>query len=390
MRLNWGGRGLRVCVPVLALWLLTAAGVRADRHKPNIDPESQDGILVQRIQQEPTPPRKLALLEKFVAEYPKSNSAAWVYEQLLPIYKEANEQDKVLATADALLAVDPNDLDAAHDALKAVETKADPDLTQKYAALAWDVASKAAQSAKPADPDEAAAWTKQVQFANEVLAYTEYTLAALAKAQTDEQKRAALVQALQQRNPQSQYLAITKKPTVIDLASLDPQKAVALAEQGLVTDPDNEDFLMTVADYYMNREKELPKVLSYALRVLDLLQRKAKPDKISDEEWNKKKSKYSGWSNWLAGVVYAKQARYGLSDRYLRAALPFIKGDSRLLSAAYFYLGYDNYALARETSDKGLAIEAVKFSKLCAAIEGPFQPLARKNLETLRNEYNLE
>jgi hypothetical protein len=390
MRLNWGGRGLRVCVPVLALWLLSAVGLRADRHKPNIDPEGQDGILVQRIQQEPTPPRKLALLEKFVAEFPKSNSAAWVYEQLLPIYKEANEQDKVLATADALLAVDPNDLDAAHDALKAVETKIDPDLTQKYAALAWDVASRAAQSAKPADPDEAAAWTKQVQFANEVLAYTEYTLAALAKAQTDEQKRAALVQALQQRNPQSQYLAITKKPTVIDLASLDPQKAVALAEQGLLADPDNEDFLMTVADYYMNREKELPKVLSYALRVLDLMQRKPKPDKISDEEWNKKKSKYGGWSNWLAGVVYAKQARYGLSDRYLRAALPYIKGDSRLLSAAYFYLGYDNYALARETSDKGLATEAAKFSKLCAAIDGPFQPLARKNLETLRNEYNVE
>src|SRR5579864_5081862 len=193
MRLNCGGSGSRVWVPVLALLSLAAVELKAG-HKPNIDPESPDGILVQRIQQEPTLPRKLALLEKFVEEFPKSNSAAWVFEQLLSIYKDANQQDKVLATADALLAVDPNDLDAAHDALKAVETKNDPDLTQSYAALAWDVASKVAQSAKPSDPDEAATWTKQVQFANEVLAYTEYTLAALAKAQTDEQKRAALVQ----------------------------------------------------------------------------------------------------------------------------------------------------------------------------------------------------
>src|ERR1700681_3793883 len=143
MRLNCGARELRVFVPGLALLFLAAAGLRAG-HKPNIDPESPDGILVQRNQQEPTPPRKLALLEKFVGEYPKSNSAAWVYEQLLPIYKEAHEQDKVLATAEALLSVDPNDLDAAHDALKAVETKSDLDLTQKYAALAWDVASKTA------------------------------------------------------------------------------------------------------------------------------------------------------------------------------------------------------------------------------------------------------
>src|SRR5690242_11353137 len=125
MRLDWGGSGLRACLPVITLLLLATAGLRADRHKPNIDPESPDGILVQRIQQEPTAPRKLALLEKFVAEYPKSNSAPWVYEQLLPIYKDANEADKVLATADALLALDPNDLDAAHDALKASETKTD-------------------------------------------------------------------------------------------------------------------------------------------------------------------------------------------------------------------------------------------------------------------------
>jgi hypothetical protein len=381
---------MRVCVPMLALLLFAARGLRADRHKPDIDPESQDGILIQRIQQEPLQPRKVALLEKFVAEFPKASSIAWVYEQLLPVYKEAKDQDKVIATADALLAVDPNDVDAANDALRAAEVKNNSELMRKYAEAAWDSASRAAQSAKPSDPDDYAAWTKQVQFANDVLAYAEYTLAALAKAQSDEQKRAEIIQDLEHRNPQSKYLAITKKPAMIALASLDPQKAIALAEQGLVTDPNNEDFLMTVADYYMNREKELPKVLSFALRILQVMQVKPKPDKISAEEWEEKKVKFNGWANWMAGVIYGKQARYGLSDRYLRAALPNIKRDSRLLAAAYFYLGYDNYALAGELEDKGRAIEAVKFSKLCAEIDGPFQPLARKNLETLRNEYNLE
>ena len=52
---------------------------------------------------------------------------------------------------------------------------------------------------------------------------------------------------------------------------------------------------------------------------------------------------------------------------------------------------YDNYALAAELNDKGRAIEAVKFSKLCVAgADGPFRDLALKNLEALRNEYNLE
>ncbi len=60
----------------------------------------------------------------------------------------------------------------------------------------------------------------------------------------------------------------------------------------------------------------------------------------------------------MTGVIYAKQARYGLSDRYLRAALGNLR-EERLLAGAYFYLGYDNYAMAGELRDKGRAIEAV-------------------------------
>ncbi len=61
-----------------------------------------------------------------------------------------------------------------------------------------------------------------------------------------------------------------------------------------------------------------------------------------------------------------------------------------MLAAAYFYLGYDNYALAGELGDKGRAIEAVRFSKQCADMDSPFRSLALKNLEALRNDYNVE
>jgi hypothetical protein len=111
---------------------------------------------------------------------------------------------------------------------------------------------------------------------------------------------------------------------------------------------------------------------------------------LTSEEWEQKKAKFTGWANWMAGVVYGKDARYGPSDHYLRMALPYIQNDARLLVAAYFYLGYDNYALAGELNDKSRAMEAVRFSKLCAAADGPFRSLALKNLESLRNEFNIE
>ncbi|HMD50044.1 MAG TPA: hypothetical protein VKG79_13135, partial [Bryobacteraceae bacterium] len=53
---------------IAALPLLLSSSLLADRHKPHIDPESDDGILIQRIQQEPVPARKQALLEKYVAQ----------------------------------------------------------------------------------------------------------------------------------------------------------------------------------------------------------------------------------------------------------------------------------------------------------------------------------
>ena len=381
---------IRHQVSVLALLLAMAGAYAGDRHKVDIDAESQDGILLQRIQQEPTKPRKLALLEKFVAEFPKATSIAWVYEQLLHVYKDDKDNDKVIATAEAMLAVDPGDLDAAYDALQAAQAKGDSDAVRKYVPLSWDIATHALKLPKPADPDDRADWARQMEFAKEVLTFTEYVLSTEATQESDPQKKAELIKSLEARNPESKFLAVARNDRPrIDLASLSPEKAVALAEQSLVDDPNNEDFLVTVANYYIQREQELPKVLSYSLRLLELLPRKTKPEDVSAEEWATKKAKYTGWANWMAGVMYAKQARYGLTDRYLREALGNLH-EERLLAGAYFYLGYSNYALAGELRDKGRAIEAVKFDKLCAAIDGPYRESALKNLEVLRNEYNVE
>lgn len=382
-------------LPVAALALLAALFLAipapaADRHKLDADPETQEGLLLERIQQEPTTPRKLALLEQYLADYPKGTSLAWVYEQLLPIYLDAMQWDRVLASAAGELAVDPNDLESAHDALKAAEALNDSELKAKYAELAWDLSARVRQAPKPSSPDDLAQWTKRMAYAQEVGDYSEYAIAKLAAGQTDDSKRAELALALQERDPQSKYLALTKKPTVIELAKLDPQKAFQIAEEGLEKDPNNVDFLMTVADHDMSLEKNLPQVLRYSLHILELLDGKPQPDGIAPAEWDNKKAKYTGWASWMAGVVYAKQARYGLSDRYLRAALANIQDDARLLAAAYFYLGYANYALAGELADKGRALDAVKFSKLCADMDSPFRALALKNLESLRNDYNVE
>src|SRR5579863_9060751 len=93
--------------------LIVACAWGADRRKPQIDPESQEGVLLQRILQEPAPSRKLVLLEQFAGQFPKAPSIAWVNGQLLPIYLDNQQFDKALAAAESLLAADADDLDAA-------------------------------------------------------------------------------------------------------------------------------------------------------------------------------------------------------------------------------------------------------------------------------------
>jgi tetratricopeptide (TPR) repeat protein len=375
---------------IAALPLLVSSALFAQRHKPHIDPETDDGILIQRIQQEPVPARKQALLEKYAAQYPQASSIAWVYEQLLPIYKDAKDYQKVIALGNALLAVDPNDLDAVHDVLRAAEATNATELIRIFAERAWDIASKAVLAPKPADPDDVADWNKQIDFAKEVLSYSEFVMATQAAAEPDPVKRAALIEALKSRNPESKFMANTKRQSAIDLAAVDPEKAVTLAEQGLLKDPNNEDFLMTVADYKMSHEKDLPKVLSYSLRILEVMKKKPRPATVSAEEWEKKKAKFTGWASWMAGVVYGKQGRYAQSDHYLRQAVPFILETPRLLAAAYYYLGYDNYALAGEQGDKAHALDAVKYSKLCIGMDSPYRSLARQTIASVHNDFNLE
>jgi len=377
---------------ISALALLVVAGAWGmDRHKIDVDPESDDGILLQRIQQEPTQPRKLALLEKFAAQYPKATSIAWVYEQLLPIYWESKQYDKVLATAECLLTVDPLDLDSAHYALQIAEARNDPALIGKYALSSWDIGAKVAQFKRPLDSDDQARWSKQVEFAKELMTYAEYLLSLQIQQEQDAQKKTALIQELENRNSQSQYLATVKKPPVRSEAiPMDSARAISIAIHGIAQDPDNPDYLMTIAENCLRKEEDLQKVLNYSLHLLEVAPRRAKPEGFSDDEWEKKRAQYIGAGNWMAGIVYGKQARYGLSDRYLRAALPFIHDKLEALAAAYFYLGYDNYAMAGEQHDKGRAIEAVRYSKLCLSIDGPFRSLAQKNLEALRSDYNVE
>src|SRR5947207_4611559 len=162
---------------ILILTLALAAGTAlAQRHKlGNFNAETPEGQLLQQIGQAPDEAKKIALMEEFEAKAPKHEAIGWVYAQMQVAYVKAGQSDKALAVGDKLIAMDPDDLEAAHQNLKAAEAKKDPELIRKWSDKTSQVCRKVAASPQPKEAGEVDEWKRQVDYAKQVDTYTEYS-----------------------------------------------------------------------------------------------------------------------------------------------------------------------------------------------------------------------
>src|SRR4051794_15860036 len=186
--------------------LTLAASAPAQRHKlAAINAETEEGKILQAISQEPDPGKKLGLMEQFVTQFPTHAAAGWVYTQMQAAYGKSGTPEKAVATGEKLLALDPLDIDAAYANLKASEAKKDADGVLKWSGVTSGIARKTLGSPKSSDQSDEE-FAHAVDFAKQVDVYTEYSLYATALQEADPQKAMKLADALEQRNPKSQYI----------------------------------------------------------------------------------------------------------------------------------------------------------------------------------------
>ncbi len=373
--------------------ILLAAAFGQGRHKlGEVNAETPEGQLLQQIGQEADPAKRLEKLNEFIAKFPKHDAAGWVQGQMHDAYVKTNQPAKILETGEKLLALDPEDVEIAHASLKVAEASKDPDLIRKWAVATSESARKAAVSKKPEDEDEVADWKRRVDFAKQVDTYTEYSLHAAALSLADPAKMVELINALEQRNPQSQYLPQLHKHLFrVYLQVSDAAKAVAVAEKELVRDPTDEDMLLVTADYYFN-QKNADKALDFSAKLVTLMASKPAPQGVSAEDWEKKKKRSTGLGLWMQGVTYSTQNKFPLADKTLRETLPYINDNDQYLAAAYFYLGLANFRLgdSKKAPDTQRILDAIRFNQQCAAIKSPYQSQAQKNVAAIRAQYRVQ
>jgi tetratricopeptide (TPR) repeat protein len=304
-----------------------------------------------------------------------------VLEQLQGIYVKAAQPDKIISAGEKLLALDPEDPEAALQCLKAAEAKKDAAAIRKWSAMASANARKMAAAPKPAEAEKAEDWKNQVDYAKQVDTYTDYALYRAAIESRDPKVTIELCEELQRRSPQSEYMPKTVNPLFVAYRQAGANdKAVALAETVLAKDQSNEDMLLVVADSYLQTKKEPEKVHAYTAKIVGLMAAKPKPEAVSDADWTARRNLVTGLAHYMNGKLYYNEANFSKADQELRSALPLVEGNATLKPEVLYLLGFANYKLDKPQ-------EAANFYKACAAIKGPFQATAAKNLQGIQAQY---
>ena len=358
--------------------------VRAQRYASNADPDSPEGQFIELIGLQTEDSKKLALMEQFTQRFPKHPAVGWAYEQLQNSAFQAGQWDKVLVFGEKLAKLNPEDVETARLNVKAAEAKGDKTTARLWSDYVQRITLRVLDSPPPKDPERLEEWKRRTAAASQYAAQEEYALYKKALESGDPRQKIKLLDELLKLNPDTQYLS---QAMVIYLNSYralgDNKSAVLYAERILKTDRTNEDALLLAAESYVRSGGAPDKVLSYSAKIIELMNTKPKPAIVQQEEWDRKKSFYTGSAYWMIGNVHINQNRFAQADTALRAALPMLRHNEQSNASILFYLGWANYKMENFT-------EAVRFYKQCVSVHSQFQEQAAKNLNVIKAEQGIQ
>ncbi len=372
---------MKAIATLFALALAAMPAWTQCRKLAELNASTPEGQLLQKASTEEDAAQKLTMQEQFVTQYPQNEAVPWVEEQLLIGYVKAGQADKALAIGEKLDAMPPECVEDAQQTLKAAEAKKDPDLVLKWSNRTAELAQKVVASPKPQDADEVENWKARVDYASQVNTYTEYSLYAMALQTTDAKKQVALLEALQQRNPKSEY--VPKSKDILFAAyqnSGAADKAVAFAQRTADSgNPSAEMLLVLTQD--AAKKKEHDKVHAYSAKLVEVMSATPKPEGMADADWTKRKNSILLFAYTTDGEQYFNDGKLAQAYQELRKAQPFLEDNPAAKPEVLFYLGLANYKMEK-------AQEAYNFFKACAALKSPFQAQATKNLTAIKTQYH--
>jgi len=371
----------RSLIMVLAVLGALAAPAQAQIGKRvNLVANSPEDKAVQEINAATDPVAKLALIDKFLADYGKDDMAIVAYELYIAHYQAEKNPDKVQEYAEKLLGIDPDNFAAGVNLVRAAQEKGD---TQKLFAAGERVAGILARykTSGPPEGADAASWEQKkatdLAEAKDNIQYVQYTLYAAAFQTRDPGSKAALLERFAAAFPDSPYAASAQ--ALIAAAYQQAQnypKMLEYAEKLLARDANNIGMLLLLADYFSERGEQLDKAEQYGKKALGLLAAATRPEGVAEDQWQKQVSIQKGLAWTALGQVYIQRRRDTQALEAFRSAAPLLKPDAVTYARNQYRMGFALLNLKRVAEARAALTEA-------ASIESPYRALAQEKLKSL-------
>jgi tetratricopeptide (TPR) repeat protein len=370
----------RLLISIALFFCLTTAAAAQIGKSVSVAAGTDEDRALTEIYGTPDGPAKIALLDKFMAEYGKGDLELLGDQLYVQAYLTQKNYAKVYEYGEKALKLDPDNFSTVVNMLHAADEQGDTPKMFTLGEQATAIIARYKASTAPEGSD-ARQWAAQKQQnlseAQPDIEYVERTLLNAAYQAKDPAARATLFTRYAATFPDSPYTMLAREQTAFAYQQAqNASKMVETAQGILATDPNNVAMLVMLADYWSDSGQQLDKAAADAQKALDLLATAKKPDNVTDEQWQRQVSIQKGLAYSSLGEVYVNKTQNPQAVDAFKQASPLLKSDNFSYARNLYRLGFTLAKMQKIAEARAALTE-------CISLNTPYKARAQETLDKI-------
>ncbi len=328
----------------------------------------------------PDGPARIALLDKFMADFGKGDLELLgdqLYEQS---YLTQKNYAKVYEYGEKALKLDPDNFSIVVNMIHAADEQADAQKLFGYGEKAAAIITRFKSAPPPAGTPPEQWLTQQKQALTDAqpdITYVQFAMVNVAQKTTNAAARAALLERYVAAYPDSAYTATVRDQIAFAYQQAqNTPKMIETAQANLAADPNDISMLVLLADYWSEGGQQLDKAAAYAQKALDVLAHAQKPENVTDEQWQRQVSIQKGLAYSSLGEVYVVKTQNPQAVDAFKQASPLLKSDTFSYARNLYRLGFTLAKMQRIPEARVALTEAI-------SLNTPYKARAQETLDKI-------
>ncbi len=325
----------------------------------------------------PDGPDKIALLDKFTADFGKGDLELLADQLYASSYLTQKNYAKTYEYAEKALKLDPENLSTAVTLVHAAEEQGDTAKIFDAAERANGIVTRFKSSPPPTGMSKEN-WEQQKQGifrgAQDDISYYQNATFNAAYKLTESKSRANYMDRFAKDFPDSPYAVNAREQVAFsEEQAQNFPKMMEAAQAVLAADPKNVDMLVLLSDYWSEKGQQLDKAADYAQKAIDILTKAQKPEGADDAQWQQQVAMQKGLAYSALGEVYVNQTFNVQAVNAFRQATPLLKSNPTSYARNQYRLGFTLAKMQKIPEARAALTEA-------ASIDSPYRALAQQTL----------